>query len=307
MFTVIQRKKLADKAATIEVFTPRIASVMLPGQFVSLKTTAQSPWIAMPVSAWNVEAGTITLFVDVVDEPSRRLASDIEISMLYDLDGPHGTPSEIASYSDKELFHSNILYVAEGAGTAVAHAQIKWLAGIGCSADVIVSACTKEELLFTKELEKLGNNIHYATLDGSLGFQGTEAQLLEILLHKELNSYDLIVTIGSLTSMKAISLTAQDFGIPLIANFTQQLFESANAYKDFKVNMGRDMKTVATDGPEFHAFSLDFEQALSSLRMSLRASEDYAPEAEVESKIINLNERSNRWFTKKQAYKPVRI
>ncbi len=273
MFTVIQRKKLADKAATIEVFTPRIASVLLPGQFVTVRTTAQSPWIAMPVSAWNVEAGTITLFVEVVDEQTRMLATQMEISMLYDLDGPHGTSSEIASYGDKELFHSNVLYVAEGAGAAIAHAQIKWLAGIGCSADVIVSAATKDDLLFTKELEKLGNNVYYATQDGSLGFQGTEAQLLEILLRKEQDSYELIVTIGSLTSMKAISLTAQDFGTPVIANFTQQLFECTETNDGFKVNIGGNMKIVATDGPEFRTLSLDFEGAMSEFELKSHAVE----------------------------------
>lgn len=301
MFTVIQRKKLAKNAASIEVFTPRIASVMLPGQFVTVRATAQSPWLAMPVSGWNVEAGTITLFVDVVDEHTEMLATNMGITMLYDLDGPHGKPAEITLCNDKELLASNMLYVAEGSGAAIAHAQIKWLAGIGCKTDVIVSAGTKEELLFTKELEKLGNNIYYATQDGSLGFQGSEAQLLEMLLHKEQTPYDLIVTIGSLASMEAISLTAQDFGTPVIANFTQQLFESADTHDGFKVNIGGDIKIVATDGPEFHALSLDFEQALSSLRMSVRESEDSASKAEADSKIISLNEKSDKQLSKKQA------
>lgn len=273
MFTVIQRKKLAYNAATIEVFTPRIASVLLPGQFVTVRVTSQSPWITMPVSAWNVEAGTITLFVEVVDEQTEMLATNMDISMIYDLDGPHGKPAEIASYDYKKLFHSNILFVAEGAGAAVAHAQVKWLAGVGCSADVIVSACTKDDLLFTKELEKLGNNVHYATKDGSLGFQGTEAQLLEILLRKEQDSYDLIVTIGSLTSMKAISLTAQDFGTPVIANFTQQLFESTDMQDGFTVNIGGEMKMVATDGPEFHALTLDFEEAMIEYKLKNHTAE----------------------------------
>ena len=301
MFTVIQRKKLAANATSIEVFTPRIASVMLPGQFVTVRATPQSPWLVIPVSAWNVEAGTITLFVDVVDEHTQMLATDKGLSMLYDLDGPHGTPAEITLCNDKELLTSRMLYVADGVGAAIAVAQMKWLADIGCKADVIVSANTKEELLFTKELEKFGNNIYFATQDGSLGFQGPEAQLLEMLLHKEQEPYDLIVTAGSLASMKAVSLTAQDFGIPVIANFTQQLFETADTQDGFKVNIGGDIKIVATEGPEFHALSLDFEQALSSLRMSLHFSEDQVSEVEDESKIISLKEKSDKRLSEKQA------
>lgn len=301
MFTVIQRKKIAKKAATLEVFTPRIASVMQPGQFVTVRTTAQSAWIAVPVSTWNVEAGTITLFVDVVDEHSRMLATNMEVTMIYDLDGPHGMPSEITLMDHSELLDSNLLYVAEGVGAAVAHAQIKWLAAIGCKTDVIVSAGTKDELLFTKELEKLGNIVYYATIDGSMGFQGTETQLLEMLINKGQAPYNLIITVGSLTSMKAISLTAQDLGIPVIANFSQQLSESTDTYSGLKVNMGGDVKTVATDGPEFRALSLDFEQALSSLQLSIQASDNQPFDGEIESKIINLNERSKKQFSEKQA------
>lgn len=270
MFAVIQRKKLADKAATIEVFTPSIASVMLPGQFVTIRITDRSPWIAMPVSSWNVEAGTITLFIDKVEDHTQMLATNTEISMLYDLEGPLGIPAEITLYNNKELLASRLLYVADGVGAVIAVSQMKWLADIGCKADVIVSAKSKEELLFTKELEKFGNNIYFATQDGSLGFQGPEAQLLEMLLQKDQTPYDLIVTVGSLASMKAVSITSQDFGIPVIANFTQQLSESADAHNGFKVNIEGDMKNVANEGPEFHALSLDFEQALSSLSMNLR-------------------------------------
>ena len=301
MFTVIQRKKLTANATSIEVFTPRIASAMLPGQFVTVRATPQSPWLAIPVSAWNVEAGTITLFVEVVDDHTRMLATNMEISMLYDLEGPEGKPAEITLCNDKELIASSLLYVADGAGAAIALAQMKWLADIGCKADVIVSAHSKDELLFTKELEKVGNNIYFATQDGSLGFQGPEAQLLEMLLHKEQTPYDLIVTVGSLASMKAISLTAQRFGIPVIANFTQQLFESADTHDGFKVNIGGDMKIVATEGPEFHALSLDFEQALSSLRMSMHESEEQIIEVESESKIVSLTDKNDKRFSKKQA------
>ena len=301
MFTVIQRKKLAANSASIEVFTPRISSVMLPGQFVTVRATAQSPWLAIPVSAWNVEAGTITLFVEVVDDHTQMLATDQGISMLYDLEGPHGKPAEITLCNDKELIASSMLYVADGAGAAIALAQMKWLADIGCKVDVIVSAQSKDELLFTKELQKVGNNLYFATKDGSLGFQGPEAQLLEMLLNKEQKPYDLIVTVGSLTSMKAVSHTAQGFGIPVIANFTQQLFESADTHDGFKVNIGGDMKIVAIDGPEFHALSLDFEQALSSLRMRVRDAEEQATKAEGESKIVTFKEKSDQRFTKKQA------
>lgn len=300
MFTIIQRKKITSNVATIEVFTPRIATTMLPGQYVSVKATAKSPLLILPVSGWNVEKGSITLLVEMVDAHTQNLADNAEISILHELNGPLGQPSELTLCNDRELINSRLLFVADGIGAAIALSQMKWLAEIGCRADILISAQTKNDILFTSELEKVSNTIYYATKDGSLGFHGPEAKLLEMLLHKEQTPYDLIITIGPLFMMKAVTLTAKGYGIPVTANLTSQLFENADQQGNFIISENGSMKNAATHGPEFSAISLDFEQALSSLRMNLHVS---TQEAELidEAKILSMTDPSGKRFSKKQA------
>ncbi|MDY0343731.1 MAG: hypothetical protein RBR28_09170 [Lentimicrobium sp.] len=301
MFTIIQRKKLTSSVTTLEVFTPRIAAAMLPGQYVSVKATPKSPLLMLPVSGWNVEKGSITLLVEVVDIHTRQLANNGEISILHELNGPLGQPSDLALCHDRELVNSRLLFVADGIGAAIAHSQMKWLADIGCRADILVSATTKDEMLFSSELERVCDNIYYATEDGSLGFHGPEAQLLEMLLNKEEKPYDLIIATGPLPMMKAVTNTANSYGIPVTANLTPQLCENDCQHGVFKISADGKLKNVATEGPEFPALSLDFEQALSALRMNLHVSAQQAVLDEEDAKILNLTDKSDKAFSKKQA------
>lgn len=300
MFTIIQRKRCNAKATTLEVFTPRIASVILPGQYVSVRATSKSPLLMLPVIDWDAEIGSITLLVEMMDIHTQNLANNTEISILYELNGPLGQPSELTLCNDRELINSKLLFVAEGTGVAIALSQMKWLATIGCRANVLVSAQTKNEMLFNSELERVCDNIYFATKDGSLGFHGPEAQLLEMLLHKEEKPYDLIVAAGPLPMMKAVSITAKGHGIPVTANLTTELFENRFDQFVFSVSVDGVMKNVATEGPEFPAFSLDFEQALSSLRMGLHVSEKETVLDE-DTKILSMSNESDKRFSKKQA------
>jgi NAD(P)H-flavin reductase len=191
--------------------------------------------------------------------------------------------------------------VADGVGVAIALSQMKWLATIGCRADVLVSAQIKNEMLFTSELERVCDHIYIATKDGSLGFHGSEAQLLEMLLDKDEKPYDLIIAAGPLPMMKAVSTAAQGHGIPVTANLTTELFENGFDQGTFRISVDGVMKSVASEGPEFPALSLDFEQALSALRMNLHVSAEEAALDKEDARILSMSDKSDKRFSKKQA------
>ncbi|GAB1402870.1 sulfide/dihydroorotate dehydrogenase-like FAD/NAD-binding protein [Lentimicrobium sp.] len=298
MFTIIQRKKLNSKVTSLEVFSPRIAEAILPGQYVNVQARPESSVLTLPVCGWDTKKGSITLLVEQLDEHTSQLATNLEIFILHDLIGPLGQPSELTYCHDRELINSRLLFVADGIGAAIALSQMKWLADIGCRADVMISAPTKEEMLFTSELEKVCDNIYFITQDGSSGFHGNEAQLLEMLLNKEEKPYDLIITSGPLIMMKAVSTTAKNHGIPATVNLTPQLFESDPTQGAFKVNTSGHLRNIAIEGPEFQALTLDFDQTLKSLEIGISAQES---DPAAKSKIVNLPGKSDTRFSRKQA------
>ncbi len=102
-----------------------------------------------------------------------------------------------------------------------------------------------------------------------MGFHGPVAQLLELLLNKDEHGYDLVIAVGSLCMMKAVTTTTQGHGILTITNFTLLLADSIIQNSGFKINVAGITKDVAQDGPEFNASTVDFEQALSRISISL--------------------------------------
>lgn len=269
MFTIINKKNLASDISLIEVFAPRIANVILPGQFVTVQPNSKSRMIALPVSGWNRDSGTVSLLVQVVDASTELLAHNAEISILADMTGPLGKPSALTECNDRELLNAKMLFIANGAGEAAVLAQVKWLSDIGCKADVLLAAKSKNKMLLRTEIEKLSNQVYYATEDGSTGFHGSAAQLLDILLEKDANSYDLITSIGPLKFMKSVSVIALKYSIPATVGFEALLTSSLLADINFKIVTGNNQKDVTIYGPEFNAPLIDFDHAINHQLASL--------------------------------------
>lgn len=297
MFTVIQRKSIASDISLLEVFAPRIASAILPGQYVMVKPTAKSREVVLPVYGWNEDAKTVTVLVHVTDAATEMLAHNQEISVFADMRGPLGKPSDLTECNDRELIQSRMLFVADGCASASALAQLTWLHRIGCQADVLVSAKNKNELLFISELEKVSRNVYLATDDGSVGFHGPAAQLLAILLNKNDQGYDLVMAVGTLGMMKAVSNAMQGHGILTITNFIHLLSDNTALNAGFRLSVDGQMKEVATDGPEFYGSLVDFEQAHSRLSISLKVSGDEVKSSESAAKVHEMN--------KNQADRPI--
>jgi NAD(P)H-flavin reductase len=297
MFTIIQRKRLTADIVLIEVFAPRIAAAILPGQYVSVLPSEKTSLIILPVISQNIETGSISILVNVVDHSTGQLANNNDISILANLKGPLGKPSELSDCNDKELQNSRLLFVAEGTGAAAALAQIKWLHKLGCKTDVIMAAHTRNDFLFKDQFEKICRNVYLATDDGSVGFHGSATQLLGLLFEKQVDSYDLVTIFGTLKMMKSVSDLTLSYGVPATANFGLQLTE----FTVFRLNVNGEAKDVGADGPEFNAHLVDYEHAISRANISLNVAENIEEQVYGNSKVREIGKSYSASILPKQA------
>jgi len=272
MFTVISRKTPARDISQIEVFAPRIASALLPGQYVNVKPTTGSRYVSLPVMKVNHQAGTIGLLVQAVDEATSLMVYNPEIFIFEDMTGPHGRPSLLTECNDSELVKAKFLFIAGGLGVASALMQIEWLNKIGGSADVLLVAPSKSLLLFRDQFEKICRNVFLATDDGSVGFHGSVTQLLGLLPRDQVKGYDLITTFGPLKMMKQVADFALNHGIPATAGFVELL--SVSGLSGFRLDVGSESLDAATQGPEFDARQVDFQHAISRSSISVTSGKD---------------------------------
>lgn len=295
MLTVINRKSLSKDISLIEVFSPRIATSILPGQYVNVRVTAVHRFVSLPVMEVDSEKGTIGLLVQAVDEATTLMVNNPEVFIFDEITGPHGNPSQLTACHDRELRDSELLFVAGGLGVASAIRQIEWLAKKGCTVDVMLVAPTKEELLLKERFEKICRNVYLATNDGSLGFHGSASDLLGILPMDRINGYDLISTFGPLKMMKQVADFALSHGISATAGFVELL--SKFGLTGFRLDVADLTADVAVHGPEFNAHLVDFEHAIS--RSSINVSKTDA--SENATRVMEISSRNGGRPVRKHA------
>ena len=195
MYPILETKKLTANIYWMEVKAERIAKSCMPGQFVIVRTDADSERIPLTICDYNREKGTITIVFQPVGASTHLMTSLKAGDAFHDVAGPLGCPSELTKETKEALAAKKILFVAGGVGTAPVYLQVKWLHEQGVAADVIVGAKTKELLILEEEMKAVAGNLYVTTDDGSYGRSGMVTKTIQDLVEQEGKHYDLCVAI----------------------------------------------------------------------------------------------------------------
>jgi dihydroorotate dehydrogenase electron transfer subunit len=197
------------ESPTIKTFTfkDKLCATAEPGQFLML-------WIPgtdeIPLSIMNAEKdGSVSVTVREVGEATRTL-SKMGVGEVIGLRGPFGN-----SFSLKKR---KALMVGGGTGTGPLLFLARKLEQKLERPVFVVGAKTKEELLFTNELEKLcgTKNVVTTTEDGSCGIAGLCTEPLEQILARE--RFEMIYTCGPEKMILRVFELAKKHGIGLEAS-----------------------------------------------------------------------------------------
>ena len=161
--------------------------------------------IPLTICDYDREAGTVTIVFQPIGASTEKFAKLCRQEILFeDFVGPLGCPSELVNEDLEELKKKKILFVAGGVGTAPVYPQVKWLHEHGIDADVIVGAKTKDLIILEKEMEAVAGNLYVTTDDGSYGRSGMVTKVIEDLVSRRQNTYDVCVAIGPMIMMKFV-------------------------------------------------------------------------------------------------------
>ena len=83
--------------------------------------------------------------------------------------------------------------------------------------------------------------------------------------------FDAIITIGPLIMMKFVTLTAKPFNVPVIASMNSIMIDGTGMCGCCRLTLNQDGKRVTkfacVDGPDFNAYEIDFDEAMSRSRI----------------------------------------
>jgi len=205
-----------------------------------------------------------------VGKSTRQLGAMKEGDALLDFVGPLG----LASHFDGM---KKVAVVGGGLGTAIAYPQAKKLYSLGVEVDSIIGFRSKDIIILEKEMAAVSSRLFTTTDDGSNGSKGFVTDVLKKLI-EEGNKYDLVIAIGPLIMMKAVSNLTKQYGIKTIVSMNPVMIDGTGMCGGCRVTVGGRTKFACVDGPDFDGHEVDFDEALRR-QLMYKAEESLSAEA----------------------------
>lgn len=261
MYEIIRKENLAEGIKLFEISAPQIAAKARPGQFIILRIDEKGERIPLTIADFDRDKGTITLISQEVGRTTRDLAKMEPEEKILDLVGPLGRASEIENFG-------RVVCIGGGVGVAPVYPITRALKATGNEVISIIGARSAAQLILQEEMQAVSDHLYITSDDGSIGQHGYVTDILSRLLADEIK-IDLIVAIGPLPMMEAVSETSRSYGVRTMVSMNPIMVDGTGMCGACRVAVGSETKFACVDGPEFDGHLVDWELARSRSRMFL--------------------------------------
>lgn len=275
-FTITKNQEILPGHRLMAVLAPELVDLARPGQFLHIRCSASvDPLLRRPVSIHAVsrEKGLLYLLYRVVGKGTALLARRLPGEEL-DIIGPLGNGFTLPQPGEQ------VAVVGGGIGTAplfflaqeIIQRRERNPAGPAVGAEnyggeipvqFFLGAATKDLLPAVEQITALGVPAHTATDDGSAGFHGTVAALLEMRL--EYDKFHRIYACGPTPMLRALAGIIVPRGIPAQVSLEERMGCGVGACLSCACKIkvsgadGFEYKHACTDGPVFNLGEVYYE------------------------------------------------
>lgn len=261
MFTILEKRMLAENIFLMKVEAPRVAQAALPGQFVIVRADAIGERIPLTIADFDAKEGSVTIVIQTLGVSTRKICALEAGDQLADFAGPLGRPSEFVHEPVEELRQRRYIFIGGGVGTAPVYPQVKWLKEQGVAVDVIIGAKNEDMLIYTEEMARVTEHLYITTDDGSAGSKGLVTAKLEELIAAG-NHYDECVAIGPMIMMKFVALTTRKYNLKTTVSLNALMVDGTGMCGACRVTVAGKTRFTCVEGPEFDAHEVDFDEAM---------------------------------------------
>jgi len=257
MYDIIDKEKLAPTIKKIRVKAPLIAEKTKPGNFVILRVDEKGERIPLTVADYDRESGIVTIIFQEVGYSTKLLGKMDTGDQIRDIVGPLGHHIDMEGYE-------KVVLLGGGSGTALLYPKVKGFYEMGAEVISITGARTKNLIILEDELDEYSDRLYIATDDGSYGHHGFVTDILKDLLEDE-GDIDLVIAIGPVPMMKAVSDMTEEYGVETIVSLNAIMVDGTGMCGACRVTVGGERKFTCVDGPSFDAHQVDFEELMNRL------------------------------------------
>ncbi len=245
------------------VDAPYVAEYRKAGQFIILRIDECGERMPLTIADADRANGTITLYYQIVGTTTKKLAGMKAGESLSDIVGPLGHPTEVEKYG-------TVVCIGGGIGIAPLYPISRGMKEAGNRIVNILGARSENLLILEKELGAIGDENIVCTDDGTLGKKGFVTDILNNVISRE--KVDLVVAIGPVAMMKAVSSITKEKGIKTFVSLNSVMIDGTGMCGGCRVTVGDETKFTCVDGPEFDGHLVDFDNL--SLRLKTYIKEE---------------------------------
>jgi ferredoxin--NADP+ reductase len=230
---------------------PYIARHARVGNFVVLRAHSRGERIPLTIADSDSTKGTITLIFQKVGKTTDTHGMMKAGDAMKDVVGPLGHPTPVKKYG-------HCILVGGGIGVATLYPILKALKEKKNRVTVIMGARTKEFFVWEEKFRTASDNVFITTDDGSYGRKGLVTEVLRENIKK--NSVNLVVAVGPVRMMKAVSELTKPHGIKTLVSLNSLMVEGTGMCGACRVTIAGKTKFACIDGPEFSGHDVDFHE-----------------------------------------------
>lgn len=253
MFEIIEKEQLNNTITLMKIKAPLIAAKAKAGQFIVLRTDEKGERIPLTIADTDGQ-DAVTIIFQIVGATTFKLNKFNKGDFILDFAGPLG---EATNYGEVK----SVCVIGGGVGCAIAYPHAKHLFSSGVRVDVIAGFRNKDAVILEDEFKTVSDNLYVTTDDGSYQNKGFVTDMLEELLGKG-EKYDLIIAVGPIGMMKAVSESTRKHSIKTLVSLNPIMIDATGMCGCCRVNVGGEQKFACVDGPDFDGHEVDFDSLI---------------------------------------------
>ncbi len=261
MYRIVYKKELNPTVVLMDIEAPIVAKGAKAGQFIILRVDEEGERIPLTVAGYDREKGTVRIIFQVVGATTLALSMKKEGEYIPDFVGPLGKPTNTDGVK-------NVCIVGGGVGCAIALPVAQRFRELGCNVTSIIGFRNKELVILEEEFRACSDELITVTDDGSYGEKGNVCIPLERLLAER--SFDKVIAIGPLVMMKFVTASVRPYGIPCEVSMNPIMIDGTGMCGGCRLTLNIDgtrvTKFACVDGPDFDAYTVDFDEAIRRSR-----------------------------------------
>jgi ferredoxin--NADP+ reductase len=279
MSKILFKKQLSNDVYMMRLEAPLIAEERAAGQFIILQIDEDyGERIPLTIADADRKEGSITIIFQVVGKTTLQLSEKNVGDKIPALVGPLGKPTHIENFG-------TVVCVGGGIGVAPLHPIAQALKNAGNHVITIIGARNKDLIILEDEMKAIADEFILCTDDGSYGCKGLVTEPLKEICER-LPKPNMVIAIGPPIMMKFCSLTTKPYEVFTQVSLNTIMVDGTGMCGGCRVNVGKEIKFVCVDGPEFDGHKVDFDNMMSRLN-SYKELEKEAHSCFLEQEIKN--------------------